>query len=128
MSLVGPTHGAPYRGYGYAPLRFGRNVVRRMGTQQQLVSFCLLIPQCQHLQSANKIIVRLHSGPLNGWLHFHTFTCTGNTAMCWEPDPRQQSHVCKGKNLNTRLLPYLSQIDKFGAVEMSDNTLYFYAP
>ena len=28
-------HGAPYRGYGYVPLRFGGNVVRRMGTQQQ---------------------------------------------------------------------------------------------
>ena len=27
--------GAPYRGYGYVPLRFGGNVVRRMGTQQQ---------------------------------------------------------------------------------------------
>ena len=25
----------PYRGYGYVPLRFGGNVVRRMGTQQQ---------------------------------------------------------------------------------------------
>ena len=34
---VGPgrMHGAPYRGYGYVPLRFGGNVVRRMGTQQQ---------------------------------------------------------------------------------------------
>ena len=31
----GQTHGAPYRGYGYVPLRFGGNVVRRMGTQQQ---------------------------------------------------------------------------------------------
>ena len=31
----GRTHGAPYRGYGYVPLRFGGNVVRRMGTQQQ---------------------------------------------------------------------------------------------
>ena len=30
----GQTHGAPYRGYGYVPLRFGGrgNVVRRMGT------------------------------------------------------------------------------------------------
>ena len=32
----GRTHGAPYRGYGYVPLRFGGNVVRRMGTQQQM--------------------------------------------------------------------------------------------
>ena len=32
--IFGRTHGAPYRGYGYVPLRFGRNVVRRMGTQQ----------------------------------------------------------------------------------------------
>ena len=32
----GRTHGAPYRGYGYVPLRFrGGDVVRRMGTQQQ---------------------------------------------------------------------------------------------
>ena len=38
----GRTHGAPYHGYGYVPLRFrggggggGGNVVRRMGTQQQ---------------------------------------------------------------------------------------------
>ena len=29
------THGAPYRGYGYVSLRFGGNVVRKMGTQQQ---------------------------------------------------------------------------------------------
>ena len=39
--LLGRTHGAPYRGYEYDPLRFagggggGGNVVRRMGTQQQ---------------------------------------------------------------------------------------------
>ena len=34
---IGRTHGAPYRGYGYVPLRFGGggDVVRRMGTQQQ---------------------------------------------------------------------------------------------
>ena len=31
---IGWTHGAPYRGYGYVPLRFVGNVVRRMGTQQ----------------------------------------------------------------------------------------------
>ena len=31
----GRTHGAPFRGYGYVPLRNGGNVVRRMGTQQQ---------------------------------------------------------------------------------------------
>ena len=34
---IGRTHGAPYRGYGYVPLRFGGDVVRRMGTQQQQV-------------------------------------------------------------------------------------------
>ena len=32
-TLIGRTQGAPYRGYGYVPLRFGGNVVRRMGTQ-----------------------------------------------------------------------------------------------
>ena len=32
---VGRTHGATYRGYGYVPLRFEGNVVRRMGTQQK---------------------------------------------------------------------------------------------
>ena len=32
---VGKTHSAPYHGYGYVLLRFGRNVIRRMGTQQQ---------------------------------------------------------------------------------------------
>ena len=31
----GRTHGAPFRGYGYVPLRNGGNVVTRMGTQQQ---------------------------------------------------------------------------------------------
>ena len=32
----GRTHGAPYCSFGYVLLRFGGNVVRRMGTQQQL--------------------------------------------------------------------------------------------
>ena len=32
---LGRTHGTPYRGYGYVPLRFGGNAVRRMRTQQQ---------------------------------------------------------------------------------------------
>ena len=32
---LGRTQGAPYRGYGYVPLRFWGNVVRRMGKQQQ---------------------------------------------------------------------------------------------
>ena len=32
----GRTHGAPFRGYGYVPLRNGGNVVTRIGTQQQL--------------------------------------------------------------------------------------------
>ena len=31
----GRTHEAPYRGHGLVPLRFGGNVVMRMGTQQQ---------------------------------------------------------------------------------------------
>ena len=40
IKAVGRTHGAPYRGYGYVPLRLGGGgggggVVRRMGTQQQ---------------------------------------------------------------------------------------------
>ena len=35
MQQQQPSNGAPYRGYGYVPLRFGANVVRRMGTQQQ---------------------------------------------------------------------------------------------
>ena len=37
MGPIGRTHSAPYRGYGYVPLRFGGggDVVRRMGTQQQ---------------------------------------------------------------------------------------------
>ena len=46
--LIGWTHGAPYHGYGYVPLRFRGggggggvggegNVVRRMGTQQQQI-------------------------------------------------------------------------------------------
>ena len=39
LDEVERTHGAPYRGYGYVPLRFGGwgvgTVVRRMGTQQQ---------------------------------------------------------------------------------------------
>ena len=39
--LLGRAHGAPYRGYGYVPLRFGENVVGRMGTQQQLPVGCI---------------------------------------------------------------------------------------
>ena len=35
------THGAPYRGYGYVPLRFGRNVVRR--TQQVMSQYDLML-------------------------------------------------------------------------------------
>ena len=35
--INGRTHGAPFRGYGYVPLRNGGNVVTRMGTQQQQV-------------------------------------------------------------------------------------------
>ena len=33
----GRTHGAPFRGYGYVPLRNGGNVVTRIGTQQQQI-------------------------------------------------------------------------------------------
>ena len=29
-------------------------------------------------------------------LNFHTFTSTGNIAMCWEPDPMQRSPVFNG--------------------------------
>ena len=59
-----------FRGYGYGRLRFGGGggglgVVRRMGIQQS-VSFCLLSSRCQHLQSANKIIITVNSGPLIG--------------------------------------------------------------
>ena len=35
LDAYGRTHGAPYRGHGYGPLRFVGNVVMRMGTQQQ---------------------------------------------------------------------------------------------
>ena len=31
--FLGRTYGAPYRVYGYVPLRYGENVVRRMGTK-----------------------------------------------------------------------------------------------
>ena len=41
---IGRMHSAPYRGYGYVPLRFGGNVIRRTGTQQQLFSIFLLLP------------------------------------------------------------------------------------
>ena len=42
---LGRTHGAPYRGYEYVPLRFGGggDVVRRMGTQQMRDCDCLLL-------------------------------------------------------------------------------------
>ena len=56
------------------------------------VSFCLLNLSCQQLQSANKIVITVNSGPLIGWQNFHTFTCTGNFTMCWEPDlPAEKS-------------------------------------
>ena len=51
------------------------------------VSFCLLSSLCQHLQSANKIIIYGSSGSLIGWINFYTFTCTGDIAMWREPDP-----------------------------------------
>ena len=35
FSVIGRMHGAQYRSYGYVPLMFGGNVIRRMGTQQQ---------------------------------------------------------------------------------------------
>ena len=34
-TCYGRTHGAPYCGHGYFPLRCGENVVMRIGTQQQ---------------------------------------------------------------------------------------------
>ena len=39
IQWIGRTHGVPYRGYGYFPLRFGENVVRRMGTQQHSIQW-----------------------------------------------------------------------------------------
>ena len=46
---LGQTHGAPYSGYGYVPLRFGggggggvENFVRRIGTQHRVSSFSKL--------------------------------------------------------------------------------------
>ena len=42
------THGTPYHGYGYVPLRFEGNVVRRMGTQEQQ-------QQLQELRQTNTI-------------------------------------------------------------------------
>ena len=38
INSIGRMHGAPYRGYGYVPLRFEGNVVRRMGTQHEINS------------------------------------------------------------------------------------------
>ena len=35
----------------------------------------------------NRIIIYSNSGSVIGWINFHTFTCTGNMAMFWEPDP-----------------------------------------
>ena len=59
------------------------------------VSFCIL--RFCLLSSTNKIIKYDKSLSLIGWLNFHTFTCTDNIAMCWEPDPhpRQRSFVFK---------------------------------
>ena len=39
---IGRTHGSPDRGYGYIPQRFGGNVVRRMGTQQEKFYYPLM--------------------------------------------------------------------------------------
>ena len=58
-----------------------------------LVSFCLLSSLCQHLQTAIEIIIYGNSGSLIGTVNLHTFTCTGNIAMCWELDPRLRSPV-----------------------------------
>ena len=65
----------------------------RMGTQQQQCH-SVSCSQCQHLQPAINITT-VNSGPLIGWLNFHTFICTGNIVMCWEPDSRQRIPVFK---------------------------------
>ena len=59
VSFFGRTHGAPYRGYGYVPLRFGGGgtSLGEWEHNNNKVSFCLLSSKCQHLQSANKIII-----------------------------------------------------------------------
>ena len=40
-AMFGRTLGAPYRGYGYIPLRFEGGVVRRMGTQHNNSSYSM---------------------------------------------------------------------------------------
>ena len=60
-------------GNGSVPLGHSGNVVTRIGTHT--VSFCILITECQHLQSAHKIFSTVNSGPLIGWQNFHFFTC-----------------------------------------------------
>ena len=54
--------------------------------------------KCQHLQSAKRIIIYGNSGSLIGWINFYTFTCTGNIAMCWEPDPTAEKSCLKSAN------------------------------
>ena len=50
---------------------------------------------------ANRIIIYGNSGSLIGWINFHPFTCTGNIAICWEPDPWQRSPVFKSRAIET---------------------------
>ena len=74
---------------GCVPLSHSGNIVTRIGihTHTSKVSFCLLITLCQYLQSANKIIITVNSGPLIGSLNFHTFTSL----------PVQVALLCVGK-------------------------------
>ena len=64
LLYLGRTHGALYRSYGYVLLRFGGNVVRRMGTQQQRLLY-------QNLAKAgvtiNKISLIRHTCHNNPW-------------------------------------------------------------
>ena len=50
-----------------------------------------------------------NSGSLIGWVDFHTFTCTGNIAMCWEPDAGREVLSLKYSgiynNIMVRLIP-----------------------
>ena len=51
--ILGRTHVAPYRGYGYVPLRFGGNVIRRMGTQQERLGYILMLALIETLDWLN---------------------------------------------------------------------------
>ena len=43
-----------------------------------------------------------NSGSLIGWINFHTFTCTGNIAMCCEPDPTTEASCLSAFELLTK--------------------------